>query len=140
MKALVVNAAGRSFNLEDVDVASPIGSEVLIEVQASGLCHTDLLFAANNIAPFPAVFGYEVSGVVAQIGADVSQLRVGDHVVGSLIQSWIVPAMPDLPSSVSTQKQHRAGRQWLRGVQVRLHQQSRGHVVLTAHSWRREAT
>jgi S-(hydroxymethyl)glutathione dehydrogenase / alcohol dehydrogenase len=87
VKALVVNAAGRSFDLEDVDVAAPIGREVLIEVQASGLCHTDLLFAVNNIAPFPAVFGHEVSGVVAQIGPDVTQFRVGDHVVGSLIQS-----------------------------------------------------
>ena len=81
MKALVVNAAGRSFDLEDVDVASPIGREVLIEVQASGLCHTDLLFAANNIAPFPAVFGYEVSGVVAQIGAvhHFAVRTTGDH-------------------------------------------------------------
>jgi S-(hydroxymethyl)glutathione dehydrogenase / alcohol dehydrogenase len=49
MKALVVNALGRGFDLEDVDIASPIGREVLAEVQASGLCHTDLLFAANNI-------------------------------------------------------------------------------------------
>jgi S-(hydroxymethyl)glutathione dehydrogenase / alcohol dehydrogenase len=87
VKAQVVNTAGRSFDLEDVDVAAPIGREVLIDVQASGLCHTDLLFAANNIAPFPAVFGHEVSGVVAQIGPDVTQFRVGDHVVGSLIQS-----------------------------------------------------
>jgi S-(hydroxymethyl)glutathione dehydrogenase / alcohol dehydrogenase len=87
MKALVVNGPGRSFDLEDVDVAAPIGREVLIEVQASGLCHTDLLFAANSIAPFPAVFGHEVSGVVTQIGPDVTQFRVGDHVVGSLIQS-----------------------------------------------------
>src|SRR5580698_3836696 len=87
MKALVVNGLGRSFDLEDVDVASPIGREVLLEVRASGLCHTDLLFAANNIAPFPAVFGHEVSGVVVQIGPDVTQFRVGDHVVGSLIQS-----------------------------------------------------
>jgi NADPH:quinone reductase-like Zn-dependent oxidoreductase len=44
MKALVVNALGRGFDLEDVDIASPIGREVLVEVQASGLCHTDLLF------------------------------------------------------------------------------------------------
>jgi S-(hydroxymethyl)glutathione dehydrogenase/alcohol dehydrogenase len=87
VKALVVNAAGGSFDLEDVEVAAPIGREVLIEVRASGLCHTDLLFAANNIAPFPAVFGHEVSGVVAQIGPDVTQFRVGDLVVGSLIQS-----------------------------------------------------
>ena len=87
MKALVVNALGRSFDLEDVDIASPIGREVLVEVRASGLCHTDLLFAANNIVPFPAVFGHEVSGVVAQVGPDVTQFRVGDHVVGSLVQS-----------------------------------------------------
>jgi S-(hydroxymethyl)glutathione dehydrogenase/alcohol dehydrogenase len=85
MKALVVNALGRGFDLEDVDIASPIGREVLVEVQASGLCHTDLLFAANNIVP--AVFGHEVSGVVAQVGPDVTQFRVGDHVVGSLVQS-----------------------------------------------------
>ena len=87
MKALVVNALGRGIDLEDVDIASPIGREVLVEVQASGLCHTDLLFAANNIVPFPAVFGHEVSGVVAQAGPDVTQFRVGDHVVGSLVQS-----------------------------------------------------
>src|SRR5258707_4334165 len=87
MKALVVNALGRGFDREDVDIASPIGREVLVEVHASGLCHTDLLFAANSIVPFPAVFGHEVSGVVAQVGPDVTQFRVGDHVVGSLVQS-----------------------------------------------------
>ena len=62
MKALVVNALGGGFDLEDVDIAAPIGREVLVDVRASGLCHTDLLFAANNIVPFPAVFGHEVSG------------------------------------------------------------------------------
>jgi S-(hydroxymethyl)glutathione dehydrogenase/alcohol dehydrogenase len=87
MKALVVSALGRGFDLEDVDIASPIRREVLVEVHASGLCHTDLLFAANNIVPFPAVFGHEVSGIVAQVGQDVTQFRVGDHVVGSLVQS-----------------------------------------------------
>jgi Alcohol dehydrogenase GroES-like domain len=78
MKALVVNAFGRGFDLEDVDIASPIGREVLIDVRASGLCHTDLLFAANNIAPFPAVFGHEVSGIVVQVGPDVTQFRAGE--------------------------------------------------------------
>jgi S-(hydroxymethyl)glutathione dehydrogenase / alcohol dehydrogenase len=87
MKALVVNAPGRGFDLEDVGIATPVGREVLIDVQASGLCHTDLLFAGHNIAPFPAVFGHEVSGIVAQLGPDVAQFRVGDHVVGSLVQS-----------------------------------------------------
>ena len=87
MKALVVNALGRGFELEDIDIAAPMGREVLIDVQASGLCHTDLLFATHDIVPMPAVLGHEVSGIVAEVGADVTQFRVGDHVVGSLAQS-----------------------------------------------------
>src|SRR6478609_4450422 len=65
MKALVVNALGRGFELEDIDIAAPIGREVLIDVQASGLCHTDLLFATNDIVPIPAVLGHEVSGIMS---------------------------------------------------------------------------
>ena len=87
MKAPVVNALGHGFNLEDIEIAAPMGCEVLIDVQASGLCHTDLLFATHDIVPMPAVLGHEVSGIVAEIGAEVNQFRVGDHVVGSLAQS-----------------------------------------------------
>ena len=87
MKALVVNALGGRFDLEDVQVAAPIGREVLVDVQASGLCHTDLLFATHDIVPIPAVLGHELAGVVAEVGPDVALLRVGDHVVGSLTQS-----------------------------------------------------
>src|ERR1700731_1623169 len=65
MKALVVNAIGRGFDFEDVDIATPIGREVLVDVQASGLCHTDLLFATRDFVPTPAVLGHEVAGVVA---------------------------------------------------------------------------
>ncbi len=87
MKALVVNALGGGFDSEEIDIASPIGREVLVDVQASGLCHTDLLFATNDIVPMPAVLGHEVAGVVAEVGRDVTQIRIGDHVVGSLAQS-----------------------------------------------------
>ena len=87
MRALVVNALGHGFDLEDIDIAAPMGREVLIDVQASGLCHTDLLFATHDIVPTPAVLGHEVSGIVAEVGADVTQFRLGDHVVGSLTQS-----------------------------------------------------
>jgi len=87
MKALVVNALGGGFDLEDVDIASPIGREVLVDVQASGLCHTDLLFATHDIVPMPAVLGHEVAGIVAEVGPDIAHFRVGDHVVGSLAQS-----------------------------------------------------
>jgi delta 1-pyrroline-5-carboxylate dehydrogenase len=84
MKALVVNALGRGFDVEDVDIAAPIGREVLVDVKASGLCHTDLLFATHHFVPMPAVLGHEVAGVVAEVGPNVAQIRVGDHVVGSL--------------------------------------------------------
>src|SRR5580692_1189193 len=86
MKALIVNALGRGFDLEDVGIATPIGREVLVNVQAAGLCHTDLLFATHDIVPMPAVLGHEVAGIVAAVGPDVAQLRLGDHVVGSLAQ------------------------------------------------------
>jgi len=59
MKGLVVNAPGRGFEYEDIDIAAQQGREVLIEVQASGLCHTDLLFATHDIVPTPAVLGHE---------------------------------------------------------------------------------
>src|SRR5690348_15217280 len=86
MKALVLNALGRGFDLDEVDIASPTGREVLVDVQASGLCHTDLLFATHDIAPTPSVLGHEVAGLVAALGPDVTQVRVGDRVVGSLAQ------------------------------------------------------
>ena len=54
MKALVLNALGRGFDFEDVDIAAPIGREVLVDVQASGLCHTDLLFATHDFVPTPS--------------------------------------------------------------------------------------
>ena len=89
MKALVLNALGRGFDFEDVDIAAPIGREVLVDVQASGLCHTDLLFATHDFVPTPSVLGHEVAGIVAAVGPDdAARLRaVGDHVVGSLAQS-----------------------------------------------------
>ena len=87
MKALVVNAPGHGFDLEDVQIAPPRGREVLVDVKASGLCHTDLVFATHDIVPMPAVLGHEVAGIIAEVGPDVAQFRVGDHVVGSLAQS-----------------------------------------------------
>jgi S-(hydroxymethyl)glutathione dehydrogenase / alcohol dehydrogenase len=87
MKALVLNAVGRGFDFENVDIAAPTGREVLVNVQASGLCHTDLLFATHEFVPTPSILGHEVAGTVAAVGPDVAQIRVGDHVVGSLAQS-----------------------------------------------------
>src|ERR1700681_1747706 len=104
MKALVLNAVGGGFDFEDVDIAAPRGREVLVDVRGSGLCHTDLLFASNPIFPTPAVFGHEISGTVAEIGPDVTQFRVGDHIVGSLAQSC--GSCPRCQSGRSFQCQH----------------------------------
>jgi S-(hydroxymethyl)glutathione dehydrogenase/alcohol dehydrogenase len=87
MKALVLNALGCGFDLESVDIAAPVGHEVLVDVHASGLCHTDVLFATNDIAPTPSVLGHEVAGLAAAVGPEVTHVRVGDHVVGSLAQA-----------------------------------------------------
>lgn len=88
MKAVVVNAVNAGFDVEEVQIAAPIGGEVLIEVKASGLCHSDLTIATNDLGfPMPAVFGHELAGVVTAVGPTVTGIAVGDHVVGSLIQS-----------------------------------------------------
>jgi S-(hydroxymethyl)glutathione dehydrogenase / alcohol dehydrogenase len=87
MKALVLNAVGHGFEFEDVEITLPMGREVLVNVQASGLCHTDLLFATHAVVPTPAVLGHEVAGIVEAVGPEVAQFRVGEHVVGSLAQS-----------------------------------------------------
>ena len=88
MKAAVVNAVGASFVIEDIEIAAPVGREVLVDVKASGLCHTDLTIASHDMGySMPSVLGHEVAGVVAAVGPEVSQLKVGDHVVGCLLQS-----------------------------------------------------
>ncbi|MFF8316496.1 zinc-binding dehydrogenase [Streptomyces bobili] len=87
MKASVVNGFGQGFHVEDVDIADPIGREVLIDVKASGLCHTDHSVATFlDLQPFPAVLGHEVAGVVTAVGPEVVEIAVGDHVAASLIQ------------------------------------------------------
>ena len=61
MKAMVLNAVGRAFDFEDVDITAPIGREALVNVQASGLCHTDLLFATDSI---PAVLAITLNAFI----------------------------------------------------------------------------
>jgi hypothetical protein len=81
MKAAVLNANEGRFDVEDVRIDIP-GREVLVDVKACGLCHSDLHLAeANYGVPLPAVLGHELAGVVREVGPDVRELKVGDHVV-----------------------------------------------------------
>lgn len=87
MKASVVSSVGGGFQVHDIELDQPTGREVLIEVRASGLCHSDLTLANAGIgyAP-PVVLGHEVAGLVVGIGDAVTEFAIGDHVVASLIQ------------------------------------------------------
>lgn len=87
MKAAVLNAVEGRFDIEDVTIAQPVGREVLVKVKACGLCHSDLHLAEANFGtPLPAVLGHELAGVVEAVGPDVRDFKIGDHVVGSLVQ------------------------------------------------------
>ena len=87
MKVGLVKTAGEGFVTEDADCAEPVRREVLVDVRASGLCHTDLTWANYGMvyAP-PFVLGHEISGVVSAVGPDVTEFSVGEHVVGCLLQ------------------------------------------------------
>ena len=87
MKVGLVKVTGEGFVIEDLDLAPPIRREVLVEVKASGLCHTDLTWANHGLvyAP-PCVLGHEIAGIVSAVGPQVSEFSVGDHVVGCLLQ------------------------------------------------------
>jgi aryl-alcohol dehydrogenase len=78
----VVNEQGGTFSLEEVDLEGPRADEVLVRIVATGLCHTDITMK-GFLPPemFPNVFGHEGAGVVEEVGADVTGLEVGDHVV-----------------------------------------------------------
>jgi S-(hydroxymethyl)glutathione dehydrogenase/alcohol dehydrogenase len=87
MRAAVVNAIGAGFDIEDIEIDVPLGREVLVEVKAVGLCHSDLHFAEHDFGnPLPAVLGHELAGVVAAVGPEVSEVLIGQRVVGSLVR------------------------------------------------------
>jgi Zn-dependent alcohol dehydrogenase len=71
--------------IETVDLAGPKAGEVMVEIKASGVCHTDE-FTRSGADPeglFPAIFGHEGAGIVVEVGAGVTSLKKGDHVIRS---------------------------------------------------------
>lgn len=86
MKASITTALGQGFSVHDIEIAAPQDREVLVEVRASGLCHSDLHLSEVDYGyPMPAVFGHEVAGVVEEVGQGVTTIRPGDHVVACLV-------------------------------------------------------
>lgn len=82
-KAAVAFAAGKPLDIVEVDLDGPKQGEVLVEIKATGVCHTDA-FTLSGDDPegqFPAILGHEGAGVVVDVGAGVSSLKKGDHVI-----------------------------------------------------------
>ena len=82
-QAAVAWQAGAPLTIEEVDLAGPRDGEVLVEVKATGICHTDYytLSGADPEGLFPAILGHEGAGVVLEVGAGVPWLKPGDHVI-----------------------------------------------------------
>jgi S-(hydroxymethyl)glutathione dehydrogenase/alcohol dehydrogenase len=83
VRAAVAREAGKPLSLETVDLEGPRAGEVLVEIKATGICHTDefTLSGADPEGIFPAILGHEGAGVVAEVGAGVTSLKPGDHVI-----------------------------------------------------------
>ncbi len=82
-RAAVAWQAGQPLTIENIDLEGPQAGEVLVEIKATGICHTDYytLSGADPEGLFPAVLGHEGAGVVVEVGKDVKSLKAGDHVI-----------------------------------------------------------
>ncbi|MCY3822904.1 MAG: alcohol dehydrogenase catalytic domain-containing protein [Nitrospinae bacterium] len=79
---VISRTAGERTEVEEIELGSPGPGEVLVKIQASGVCHTDLHYKLGKIGDeFPYLLGHEGSGIVQEVGEGVSDLAVGDYVV-----------------------------------------------------------
>src|SRR5690606_10737396 len=82
-RAAVAFEAKRPLEIVEVDLEGPRAGEVLIEIKATGICHTDAytLDGLDSEGIFPSILGHEGAGVVVEVGPGVTSLAVGDHVI-----------------------------------------------------------
>ncbi len=82
-RAAVAFEAGKPLEIVEVDLEGPKSGGILMEVKATGLCHTDEFTRSGNDPEgiFPAILGHEGAGVVLEIGPGVTSVEVGDHVI-----------------------------------------------------------
>lgn len=82
-RAAVAFEAGKPLEIVEVDLEGPKAGEVLVEIKATGICHTDefTLSGADPEGAFPAILGHEGAGIVQEVGPGVTSLKPGDHVI-----------------------------------------------------------
>ncbi len=85
VRAAVAVQAGKPLEVMTVQLEGPRAGEVLIEVKATGICHTDdfTLSGADPEGLFPAILGHEGAGIVVDVGPGVTSVKKGDHVIRS---------------------------------------------------------
>src|SRR5216110_603528 len=83
VRAAVAHKAGAPLTIETVQLQGPKASEVLVEIKATGICHTDefTISGADPEGLFPAIMGHEGAGIVREVGPGVTSLKPGDHVI-----------------------------------------------------------
>lgn len=81
IRAAVTYTKGQAFALAEVHLSAPRSNEVLVRIVATGVCHTDAVARDLGISPYPIVLGHEGSGIVEQVGENVTTLAKADHVV-----------------------------------------------------------
>jgi S-(hydroxymethyl)glutathione dehydrogenase/alcohol dehydrogenase len=83
IKAAIAWEAGKPLSIETVQLEGPKEGEVLVEIKATGVCHTDAytLSGKDPEGLFPSILGHEGAGIVMEVGAGVESLKVGDHVI-----------------------------------------------------------
>jgi S-(hydroxymethyl)glutathione dehydrogenase / alcohol dehydrogenase len=83
VRAAVAHQAGKPLSIETVELEGPKAGEVLVEIKATGICHTDefTLSGADPEGLFPAILGHEGAGVVVDAGPGVKSVKKGDHVI-----------------------------------------------------------
>jgi S-(hydroxymethyl)glutathione dehydrogenase / alcohol dehydrogenase len=83
VRAAVAHKAGEPLSIETVQLEGPKQGEVLVEIKATGICHTDefTLSGADPEGLFPAILGHEGAGIVVEVGPGVRSLKKGDHVI-----------------------------------------------------------
>ncbi|NCZ64294.1 MAG: S-(hydroxymethyl)glutathione dehydrogenase, partial [Cellvibrionales bacterium] len=82
-RAAVAFEAGKPLEIAEVDLQGPQAGEVMVEIKATGVCHTDA-FTLSGDDPegaFPAILGHEGAGVVVEVGSGVTSVKPGDHVI-----------------------------------------------------------
>src|SRR3982750_4280270 len=83
VRAAVAHQAGAALSIETVRLQGPKAGEALVEIKATGICHTDefTLSGEDPEGLFPAILGHEGAGVVVEVGAGVTSVKPGDHVI-----------------------------------------------------------